>query len=276
MIMTTDEVNDILEAKDPSPEADKNEAADKTSSQAVEHEEVAVAADTEHDEPEVKSEQKKEYTPKEKRDYAFIREKSKRKALREKYEKQIAEMQAELDKYKGLTLKDFKDDTQKYIDYSLDRRDAQRNIADQERELERLSNEEAVAENARRMELSFPNEQEREEFQDLLNRRGQEFMDALEQYDPEHVVLNYLNDMEQYPIVLKRLMTDQDALRSVFSRRDPMFRKIALDRLATRMTQPKRKALPVIGRQTTSAQSAETSVRDNNYWNDWLMKNRKG
>lgn len=221
---------------------------------------------------------KKERTHKEERDYAFIREKNKRKAQRERYEAEIKSLKEELEKYKGLKLEDFKGDQQKYIDYRFDQQNQEKKIADQQRRLDELEAADMEAENDRRVNLSFADEKERQEYGQLLEKNGREFLSALKQFDPENVVMTYLNDLEQYPRVLKVLMTDKEALRSVFAKRDPTFRKLALDHLATKILAPKteKKKLPVIGRQTSSSPVAENKVHDLAYWNEYLRNHPKG
>lgn len=241
---------------------------------------------TGNDEPaEVKDEKadkqkeaKKERTHKEERDYAFIREKNKRKAQREHYEAEIKSLKEELEKYKGLKLEDFKGDQQQYIDYRFEQQNQERKLADKQRYLDELDDADMEAENDRRVNLSFADEKERQEYKNLLERNGREFLSALEQFDKENVVMSYLNDLEQYPKVLKVLMTDKEALKSVFAKRDPMFRKLALDRLATRVLAQKKekKQLPIIGRQTSSNPVAESKVHDIAYWNEYLRNHPKG
>lgn len=236
---------------------------------------------TKADQP--KEPSKKERTHQEERDYAFIREKNKRKAQRERYEAEIKSLKAEIEKYKGLKLEDFKNDQQKYIDYLHDQDKQERKLADQERHLDELNAADMEAENDRRVKLSFTDEKERQEYSDLLERNGHEFLSALKKFDPENVVMTYLNDLEQYPKVLKVLMTDQNALRTVFAKRDPVFRKLALDHLATRLLAPKaqpakveKKKLPIIGRQTSSSSVAENKVHDLAYWNEYLRNHPRG
>ena len=221
---------------------------------------------------------KKERTHQEERDYAFIREKNKRKAQRERYEAEIKSLKEELEKYKGLKLEDFKGDQQKYIDYRFDQQNQEKKIADQQRRLDELEAADMEAENDRRVNLSFADERERQEYVNLLEKNGREFLSALKEFDPENVVMTYLNDLEQYPRVLKVLMTDKEALRSVFAKRDPTFRKLALDHLATKVLAPKteKKKLPVIGRQTSSSPVAENKVHDMAYWNEYLRNHPKG
>lgn len=227
---------------------------------------------------------KQERTHKEERDYAFIREKNKRKAQRERYEAEIRSLKAEIEKYKGLKLEDFKNDQQQYIDYLHDQDKQERKLADQESRLDELNAADMEAENDRRVKLSFADEKERQEYAQLLERNGHEFLSALKKFDRENVVMTYLNDLEQYPRVLKVLMTDKEALRSVFAKRDPVFRKLALDKLATNLLAPKagqpakteKKKLPIIGRQTSSASVAENKVHDGSYWNEYLRNHPKG
>ena len=235
------------------------------------------------DEPsEVKDEKadksKKDNKRKDKRDYAFIREKNKRKAQRERYEAEIKSLKDELEKYKGLRLEDFKGDQQQYIDYRIDQQNQERKIADQMRQLDDLNRADMEAENERRVKLSFADEKERQEYVNLLERNGREFLDALQQFDQENVVMSYLNDLEQYPKVLKVLMTDKEALKSVFAKRDPTFRKLALDRLANRILTPKKekKKLPIIGRQTSSTPVSESKIHDTAYWNEYLRNHPRG
>lgn len=272
----------------PSDDAktDAEPASDTADDKEEKEDRQDIKAKTGNDEPaEVKDEKadkqneaKKERTHKEERDYAFIREKNKRKAQREHYEAEIKSLKEELEKYKGLKLEDFKGDQQQYIDYRFEQQNQERKLADQQRYLDELDVADMETENDRRVNLSFADEKERQEYKELLERNGREFLSALEQFDKENVVMSYLNDLEQYPKVLKVLMTDKEALKSVFAKRDPMFRKLALDRLATRVLAQKKekKQLPIIGRQTSSNPVAESKVHDAAYWNEYLRNHPRG
>lgn len=273
---TSDQPSDETETF-PEPTSDTVDDKDKKEDRQNIETEVGSDEPTEvKDEKADKS--KKENKHKDKRDYAFIREKNKRKAQRERYEAEIKSLKDELEKYKGLKLEDFKGDQQQYIDYRIDQQNQERRIADQQRQLDELNVADMEAENERRVKLSFDDENERQEYVNLLEKHGREFLDALNEFDPEHVVMSYLNDQEQYPKVLKVLMTDKEALKSVFAKRDPMFRKLALDRLANRVLTPKKekKKLPIIGRQTSSTPVAESKVHDIAYWNEYLRNHPRG
>lgn len=274
---TSDQPSDETETF-PEPTSDTVDDKDdnKEDRQTIETEEGSDEPSEVKDEKADKS--KKENKHKDKRDYAFIREKNKRKAQRERYEAEIKSLKDELEKYKGLKLEDFKGDQQQYIDYRIDQQNQERRIADQQRQLDELNSADMEAENERRVKLSFADEKERQEYVNLLESHGREFLDALNKFDPEHVVMTYLNDQEQYPKVLKVLMTDREALKSVFAKRDPMFRKLALDRLANRILTPKKekKKLPIIGRQTSSTPISESKVHDTAYWNEYLRNHPRG
>lgn len=273
---TSDQPSDETETF-PEPTSDTVDDKDKKEDrQIIETEEGSDEPSEVKDEKADKS--KKDNKRKDKRDYAFIREKNKRKAQRERYEAEIKSLKDELEKYKGLRLEDFKGDQQQYIDYRIDQQNQERKIADQMRQLDDLNRADMEAENERRVKLSFADEKERQEYVNLLERNGREFLDALQQFDQENVVMSYLNDLEQYPKVLKVLMTDKEALKSVFAKRDPTFRKLALDRLANRILTPKKekKKLPIIGRQTSSTPVSESKVHDTAYWNEYLRNHPRG
>lgn len=256
----------------PAPVANDNNEMGGPSNDEIE----AVSDETVDNESKVEKKERKQYTEKERRDFAFAREKQKRRAQKEHYEKRIAELEAEVNKYKGLKLEDFKGDTESYVNYTLDQRDKQREIESHRKELEAVEHAELDAENERRINLSFADENERQEYKDLLEQRGEEFLQALEQFDPEHTVLNYLNEMERYPLVLKKLMTDTEALKSVFARKDSTFRKLALEKVAKSVIAPAKKPLPIIGKQVTSNGAVAEPVHDTNYWNEYLKTHPRG
>lgn len=272
---TSDQPSDETETF-PEPTSDTVDDKEKEDRPTIETEEGSDEPSEVKDEKADKS--KKENKRKDKRDYAFIREKNKRKAQRERYEAEIKSLKDELEKYKGLKLEDFKGDQQQYIDYRIDQQNQERKIADQMRQLDDLNRADMEAENERRVKLSFDDENERQEYVNLLEKHGREFLDALNEFDQENVVMSYLNDLEQYPKVLKVLMTDKEALKSVFAKRDPTFRKLALDRLANRILTPKKekKKLPIIGRQTSSTPVSESKIHDTAYWNEYLRNHPRG
>lgn len=271
---------DDTKADKPKDEKEDRQDIDASagSDESAEDRDEKAEKETVHKDRKTEQPSKKERTHQEERDYAFIREKNKRKAQRERYEAEIRSLKEELEKYKGLKLEDFKGNQQEYIDYRIDQQKQEQKLADQQSRLDDLNAAEMEAENDRREKLSFPDEKERQEYEQLKETNGRKFKALLDKYDPEHVVLSYLNDLEQYPRVLKVLMTDRNAWNTVFAKRDPTFRKLALDNLATKILAPKteKKKLPVIGRQTSSSPVAENKVHDTAYWNEYLRNHPRG
>ena len=234
------------------------------------------------------------YTKEERTAHAFAREKQKRKQQREKYEAEIADLKAKLEKYKGLKLEDFNGNTDDFVNFKLEEqkwndRLKQANDAIQDSEAEELK-----AETDRRISLSFDTEQEREEYNELVQSKWGAFKAALDKFDPNNVVINYLSDLERYPLVLKRLMTDMDALRRVFADKSPVMIKDNLHTLAKEIlgassakaeskpnnTPPAaptpKAAIPITGRQVSASGAGGEPVHDRAYWNNYLKQHPRG
>ena len=234
------------------------------------------------------------YSKEERTAHAFAREKQKRKQLREKYEAEIADLKAKLEKFKGLKLEDFNGNTDDFVNFKLEEqkwndRLKQANDAIQDSEAEELK-----AETDRRISLSFDTEQEREEYNELVQSKWGAFKEALDKFDPNNVVINYLSDLERYPLVLKRLMTDMVALRRVFADKSPVMIKDKLHTLAKEIlgessakteskpnntppsaTTPK-PAIPITGRQVSASGAGGEPVHDRAYWNNYLKQHPRG
>ena len=145
--------------------------------------------------------------------------------------------------------------------------------------------------NARRIDLSFDTDEEKEEYRELLRKGGKEFYDCLKKYDPENVVLTFLNRKEKYPKVLKELLDlNTGALQFVFQDPDPdeihdnlkvLYKRIVNGEPPTQTNStpaPKTEAkpLPVIGKQVTAAAKASEPVHDRAYWNAYLKQHPHG
>ena len=263
-------------------------------------------AEVKNDEPKVETEPKEPKEPKKQtpRDYAFERLKRKSKEQHEKDLARIKELEEELAKGKGLKAehfidKDGKPDPNSYVDWKLKERDLQDEIAaikynDHERQLK-----EDIEEDRRRVENCYQDEHERKEYEDLIQRNGKAFYDAVSEVDPNGVVFGYLSTMPEYPIVLKELMTDNKLLGYTFRSTDPdalkhniitvadqildrhhnknSTPKIAATEPATAVVPPKPKELPVIGKQINNSQAATGPVvKDRNYWNNYLRQHPRG
>lgn len=267
-------------------------------------------AEVKNDEPKVETEPKepkKEEKKVTQRDYAFERLKRKSKEQHEKDLARIKELEEELAKGKGLKAehfidKDGKPDPNSYVDWKLKERDLQDEIAaikynDHERQLK-----EDIEEDRRRVENCYQDENERKEYDELIQRNGKAFYDAVSEVDPNGVVFGYLSTMPEYPIVLKELMTDNKLLGYTFRSTDPDALKhniitVAdqiLDRHHNQTSTPKAKAeqpkaqvetpkvevkkeLPVMGKQINNSQAATGPVvKDRNYWNNYLRQHPRG
>lgn len=244
----------------------------------------------------------KKYSKAERIAHAFSIEKQKRKELKEKWQKDreyIKKLEEENAKYKGLKLEDFDNKTEEYMNYRLREQDVQREMDSRKKQLEAEENEAARRENARRVEISFPDEAERQAYYDMIEHNREAFTKALAEYDEENVVMKYLSRIDCYPIVLRELMTNPETLGRVFCDPDPDIRRInlanvtheLLDEYFGRAEDPKKTdsgkpeqtnqpapkpAIPITGRQVTSAAKPSEPVHDRAFWNEYLKKHPHG
>ena len=151
-----------------------------------------------------KSFDKSKKNHKEQRDYAYIREKQRRKDA----EAKVKELQEALEKYKGLQSKDFKDkdgniNYDAYTNWKLQERDMQH-------EVERIRQEQLQQdiENDRIITERCFKGQELEDYNALIMKDGKAFADAIHEYDEKNVIFSYLDTVNEYPIVLRELMTN--------------------------------------------------------------------
>lgn len=297
--------DEVVETKTPESTEDKPKDPEPEKKEEVPPEpkkEEPKAEET--DKPDENAKDKDERPPKQKYSHddrvahKFAQEKQKRKEQREKYQKRIKELEDELEKYKGLKLEDFGENgTEHYLDYKLKERDMQNEVKMTRERIERDEQEEMQRETERRVNMSFATEEERDDYNELIATEGPKFLEALNKADPKGVVLDYLNGVEKYPVVLKKLMTDMDALAYVFRDKDPYelrhnLHQFTKELLSGKAEQPKPKeaapvvetkptpepkpAIPVIGKQVTAQAAPSEPVHDRNYWNDYLRKHPMG
>lgn len=150
------------------------------------------------------SDKSRQKNHKEQRDYAFIKEKQRRKDA----EAKVKELQEALEKYKGLQSKDFKDkdgniNYDAYTNWKLQERDMQH-------EVERIRQEQLQQdiENDRIITERCFKGQELEDYNALIMKDGKAFADAIHEYDEKNVIFSYLDTVNEYPIVLRELMTN--------------------------------------------------------------------
>lgn len=248
--------------------------------------------------------QKKDPKPshKEQRDYAFIKLQEKHKKQIEKLTKRIEELEAQNKKEEGLRAEHFKKsdgtpDHDSYLDWREDKRDRDLELKNLKAESQAELEQYAVERDAAAARASFKTEEEAEDYFRMQEQNAAEFVGDLDKFDPNRVALNYIFSLNNYPVVLKKLMDKSDFsyLKRVFRSTDPAEIKhniarvsdeILDDYYADRYHTPSRvpdpvprteqtpteqkKSIPITGRQTTTAQSSAPVVKDRRYWNEYL------
>ena len=233
-------------------------------------------------------------TPQEKRDHAFIREKTKRKEA----QKRVKELEAELEKYKGLKPEHFKkddggQDVEAYFNY-------RQNEQNMKNEIARLQEEERLAEMQEQVDRdryitdhSFRTEQEKQSYLANVRDNLPSLIEELKQSDPDGVILSYLGSLNQYPIVLDKMLSDPSIKNWVLRSSDKnsiqrRIEKVADDILDQYWKEPEKQpitptaaaapkpAIPVTGRQVTATtgRTSSGSMKDKAYWNEWLRTHR--
>lgn len=275
-------------------ETEDNNTTSETATDVAEEKENAVPvenSDTEVEKPnetEVKEEVKEDdklpkqkYSKQEKMNYAFAKEKAKRRKLEER----IRELEEENKKFKDLNAEDFKNDTKKYTDYLVDVRlnEMEKNKLQAEYESSRA--EEAEKINQYRINQCFEAQEDKNAYNDLIQKNGKQFLAYLDKNDPDNAVLGYLDDCDVSPIIIRLMMTRPDIRDSIMSKSTPYAKTVALDKLADRIVYAqnaiKQKAakanaetakpnLPVIGKVTKSENT--NSDIDSTDPNDILRK----
>lgn len=220
-----------------------------------------------------KAKQKKsQLTPEQKRNYAFAKEKQKRREQKEYYESQLKELKSELEKYKGLKKDDFKGDEDAYFEYKLDQRLKAEQVKQIEMQNQAVQKEYEDLEIQSRMENSFSTPEEKDEYMVTLEKYGPIFLSYLEKKGEEvtNTVLNTIDHMPQYPKVMNKLLKDGDAVDYITSSSDPYIIKQRFYAYANRiLNPPKPKAkLPIIGKQVSNNHSISNSKVD---WVSYLQ-----
>lgn len=239
---------------------------------------------------------RKNLTHKDKRDYAFIRTSQQLK----EYKKQVKELTEALEKYKGLESKDFKDkdgntNYDAYTNWKLQERDMVNEV--QRLQQEQLNVE--LEQDRIATERCFQG-QELEDYNRLIQNNGKVFADVIHSYDKNNAIFKYLDTVDDYPIVMRELMTNHNKwLPQIFRPNKYSHAVITNPNILERNTAkvveqildeyyasknnqsksvvPKSKtAIPVIGKQITNNNVSESSVHDSNYWNNHLREHPKG
>lgn len=214
---------------------------------------------------------KSQLTPEQKRNYAFAKEKQKRREQKSYYESQLKELKLELDKYKGLSKEDFKGDDDAYIDYKLDQRLKAEQVKQLEMNNQAVQKEYEDLEIQRRMANSFSTPEEKAEYMATLEKYGPVFLSYLEKKgeDVTNAVLSTIDHMPRYPKVMNKLLKDGAAVDYITASTDPYVIKRRFYAYAKKVLKPKRKAkLPIIGKQVSNNHSISNSKVD---WVSYLQ-----
>lgn len=231
-------------------------------------------------------------------EYAFARQKDKSKELKKK----VKELEEELRKYKDLKPEHFKkddgsQDVQGYMDYRINQENVKKQIDSLNAEDASIQEQMEVERDRYITEHSFHTEEEKNEYVELVRNNLPQFVEDLKQADPEGVVLNYLGSLNQYPVVLKTLLTDMNKLSWLFRSHDPQALRSRIERLSDDLLDeynskkaepqqaptpvqnvapvPPKNNIPVTGRQVTSSTgSSNPVVKDRNWWNEYLRTHR--
>lgn len=262
----------------------------------------AKPAETKDDKVDNKADNKKEDKLSQ-RDYAFIREKNKRKEQKAKYEARIKELEAKLKERDGLeeshfTKPDGTPDPTAYVRNEFAKRDMQDELK-RVREQDLMEQEQFEIEQDRIITEHCFQGEELTQYRDLIANKGRSFMEAIQENDPNNVVLNYLDTLQEYPIVLRQLMTDMPTLRRLFRSKDPDALKYNIRTISDEIlekhhapkvepapvstpvntpAEPPKPAIPVIGKQITSNTVGNTAqtLKTRADWNRYLEEHPKG
>lgn len=207
---------------------------------------------------ESKVEKKKPFTPIEKQRHAFKVEKNKRREVEAQLkarEDEIAKLKEQLEKYKDLTLEDFKGDTGAYTDYKVDQRLGKEQVdrwsAEIENQRRQMDMQEAAELADYRCQQCFPDETERNKYQELIQMAEsnfanmhpeigyQKFSDFLLS-EKDRSVLQYLQDSDMAPKLIRHFIHKPEAALKIMAMRNPYSKFIELKQLENRMIQHER------------------------------------
>lgn len=163
-------------------------------------------------------------------DYAFAKEKAKRKQLQAKYDavtKELATLKA-----KSQSIDKSSDD---YIDYKIDVKSAERERASLQDEIRESEIQEYSELNNARIAHCFPDETERAKFNSIRETEGPKLLNKLDAADPDQAVLQYLDDSDIAPLLTRLFIADSKYLDAVLAKRSPMGKYIAMKDLEDRV-----------------------------------------
>lgn len=203
----------------------------------------------------VEKETKKIPTQQEKIAHSFAREKAKRKEAQAKLNakiKEIEDLKAQLEKYKGLTEADFNGNREQFEDYRFNQRWNSAMVDRLQREVDESQSDLQNQENAEvaqaRLENCFPDETERGRYQMLVADAEVNFGVKHPEYgyskfsefllsEEDKTVLSYLQDSDNSPKLIRHFIMKPESVDRIMRMRNPMNKVIELKSLENRMLQ---------------------------------------
>lgn len=168
---------------------------------------------------------------------AFIKQKAKYKEKIKGFEAQIADLQTKLKKYEAANLDGI--DPDKANELKFDKRLLEHDINNlaQSRQNAIMEYESAQADEIHqsRIEKCFTDQAEIDHYNKLLENGRDKFVEFLSQVDPDNAVLQYLDDTDNSPLLVRLLMTRPDVLKTVVSKRSPIAKAIELKSIETQL-----------------------------------------
>jgi chemotaxis protein histidine kinase CheA len=222
--------------------------------------------------------QKKQYSKQEKIDFAFQKEKAKRKKL----EARIRELEEQLKNQPNKTLSDFNNNVEDYFDYKFGKTTAEAEHKRLEDEIVESKRYEAEQINKQRIINCFPDEAEQAKYNQLVAQNGPKFVKMLDDADPEGAILGYLDDSDVAPILIRIMMTNKDYRDGVLSKSSPYGKQRAMEQLEAKVrwaqqqlankaakkeaapAEPAKPTIPVVGTVTKSDSNDGAVVKDYN------------
>ena len=257
---TSDEIVSSVEDKDNDKSNDKSKSKSEASNDNVTTE----------------SNNNKKYTRAERQKHAFKVQRDKLKESKAR----IKELEDKLAKYDGLD-KDKFDSEDKYIDYKID-------MNSDKRELERLKNEQTAQQMEyandlaeQRIKNNFSNEQEEQEYRQLLDVAMNNFDRLHPEYgiknfadlvSEDRTVLEYLADSDNAPRLIRHFIAKPESLLKIMRLSSPLNKHAALDKMEQSMMAYYRsknitkKPLPSTGRVVNNKITTVNTDKWNKKW----------
>jgi len=260
------DVNDVHESTGDSDTAPVEEVPHQDPVSEKEADPVKPTENAESSEP------KKHFSKQKQVDFAFAKEKAKRKALQAKYDAAVRE----LDRLKKIAPST--ENQAEYVNYLVDLKDKERETNRLQESIQESQYAEYEQINNTRIEACFPSEVEQTKYREMIAEYGPRLLKKLDDNDPAHSVLDYLDDSDIAPILTRLFIAEPSYLDAVLAKRSPYAKYMAMDELARKVeyarsrmnstaqptgatpVEPVKKNLPVIGSVTKSEATKDSKT----------------